>query len=202
MKKLKSDELIDRLITDVRQLVLAARHLKQTDVVKLGMQPAEGKWSVAQCLEHLNAYSRYYLPAITKATAVVNNDHDAWFTPGYWGDRFTKMMLPKTVYEVTNKMKAMKSYTPERSLNVEKVFNEFFEHQENLLHLLELSRQRNLGAIRIPISISKFIKLKLGDTFRFFIAHQQRHMVQARNAVKALGVTTDKFPVILQAVPQ
>jgi hypothetical protein len=42
------------------------------------------------------------------------------------------------------------------------------------------------------------IKLKLGDTFRFLIAHEQRHMIQARNTLKEMGVTTDRFPVILQ----
>ena len=47
--------------------------------------------------------------------------------------------------------------------------------------------------------ISKFIRLKLGDAFRFLVAHEQRHMIQARNTIKSLGITTDKFPVILEA---
>jgi uncharacterized damage-inducible protein DinB len=202
MKKFKSEELIDQLQADVRQLILSAEHLKQVDIIKLGLAPAEGKWSVAQCLEHLNAYNRYYLPAIEKATTPVPRELNAWFIPGYWGEKFTKMMRPSNVYEVKNKMKSPKGYTPERTLNVEAVFKEFFEHQQRLLRLLDVSRKRNLSTIRIPISISRFIRLKLGDTFRFLIAHEQRHMIQARNAVKALGITTDKFPVILQATPQ
>jgi hypothetical protein len=111
-------------------------------------------------------------------------------------------MLPNNVYEVKNKMKAPKSYRPDRSLNVEAVFNEFFEHQNKLLRLLDISRKRNLNTIHIPITISKFLKLKLGDTFRFLLAHEQRHMIQARNALKTLGYATDKFPIILEAVPQ
>ena len=199
MKKFKSEELIDQLEADVHKIIEAAEHLKQADPVKLSYPPEEGKWSVAQVLEHLNAYSRYYLPAIEKATIHVSKELNAWFVPGFWGNYFTNAIMPKNVYEIKNKMKAPRSYRPDRGVNVEAVFDEFFRHQNKLLQLLELSRKRNLNTIYIPISISRMIKLKLGDTFRFFVAHQQRHMIQARNAIKAVGVATDKFPVILEA---
>jgi len=202
MKKFKVDELIDKLQNDVKQLIAAAEHLRQADAVKLSYPPAEGSWSVVQCLEHLNAYNRYYLPQIDRCIAHISKELNAWFVPGFWGDRFTRMMLPSNIYEVKNKMKAPRAYRPERSANVDAVFKEFFDHQHKLLRLLEISRKRNLNTIRISISISKFIRLKLGDTFRFLVAHEQRHMIQARNALKTLGYTTDKFPVILEAVPQ
>ena len=199
MKKFKSEELIDQLEADVRQLILAAEHLQLTDNVKLAYPPEEGKWSVVQVLEHLNIYSRYYLPAIEKAMVHIPKDVNAWFVPGFFGNYFTKMMMPKNVYEIRNKMKAPKDYRPSRGVNVEGAFKEFFTHQAKLLQLLETARKRNLEQIRIPISISRLIRLKLGDTFRFLIAHEQRHMIQARNALKASGVATDKFPVILEA---
>ncbi len=199
MKKFKSEELINQLEADVRQLIAAAEHLQQADTVKLSYPPEEGKWSAAQALEHLNMYSRYYLPAIEKAMMHIPKEVNAWFVPGFFGNYFTNMMMPKNVYEVKNKMQAMKAYRPERGVNVEGVFKEFYEHQNKLLQLLETARKRNLEQIRVPISISKLIKLKLGDTFRFLIAHEQRHMIQARNAIRATGVSTDKFPVILEA---
>jgi hypothetical protein len=199
MKKYKSEELINELQGDVRQIVAAAKHLHTADPVKLSYCPAEGKWSVAQCLEHLNAYNRYYLPAIEKAMTFLSKETNAWFIPGFWGNYFTKMMRPTNVYQVKNRMRAMKDYKPGHGLNVENTFQEFFQHQERILQLLELARKRDLNSIRVPISISKLIKLKLGDTFRFLIAHEQRHLIQARNAIKAVGIATDKFPVILEA---
>ena len=108
-------------------------------------------------------------------------------------------MMPTNVYQVKNKMRAMKDYTPSKGLNVQQVFDEFAQHQNKLLQLLEVSKRRDLNSIHVPISISRFIKFKLGDTFRFLIAHEQRHMIQARNAIKAVGIATDKFPVILEA---
>jgi hypothetical protein len=199
MNKFKSEDLINQLQADVKQIISAAEHLQTADPVKLNYCPAEGSWSVAQVLEHLNAYNRYYLPAIEKSMIHISKDTSAWFVPGFWGNYFTKMMMPKNVYEIKNKMKAMKSYIPSKGLNVDAVFKEFFQHQNKLLQLLDVAKRRNLDSIRIPISISKLIRFKLGDTFRFIIAHEQRHMIQARNAVKAVGVATDKFPVILEA---
>jgi hypothetical protein len=199
MKKFKSEELINQMQADIRQIKLAAEHLRQADAVKLSYPPEEGKWSVAQILEHLNAYNRHYLPIIERALNVSSKEKSAWFVAGFLGDYFTRTMMPKNVYEIKNKMKAFKTFSPSRGLNVDTVFNEFMQQHDKLNELLELSKSRNLNTIRIPLSVSKLIRLKLGDMFRFMVAHEQRHMIQARNTIKTLGITTDKFPVILEA---
>lgn len=199
MKKFKSEDLVDQLENDVRQLIAAAAHLKTADPVKLSYCSKEGQWSVAQVLEHLNMYSRHYLPLIEKSVVHISKDTNAWFVPGFWGNYFTKMMMPKNVYEIKNRMKTARSFVPDKSVNVESVFNEFTQHAQKLLQLLEISKRRNLNTIHIPVTVSRFIRLKLGDLFRFLVAHQQRHMIQARNAIKEVGVSTDKFPVILEA---
>ena len=199
MKKFKSEELIDQLENDVKQMIAAAEHLQTADPVKLSYSPEEGKWSVAQVLEHLNAYNRYYLPLIEKSMVHISKDVSAWFVAGFWGNYFVNSIMPKNVFEVKNKMKTSKTHTPDKSVNVEAAFKEFFQHQHKLLQLLEVARRRNLNTIHIPTTISKLFRLKLGDMFRFLVAHEQRHMIQARNAVKAVGVATDKFPVILEA---
>ena len=199
MKKFKSEELINQLQADVKQIIAAAEHLQTADPVKLNYCPHEGSWSVTQVLEHLNAYNRYYLTAIEKSMIHISKDTSAWFIPGFWGNYFTKMMMPKNVYEIKNRMKTSKGFAPTKGLNVDTVFKEFFQHQNKLLQLLDVARRRNLSTIKVPVSISKLVRLKLGDVFRFLIAHEQRHMIQARNAIKAVGVATDKFPVILEA---
>lgn len=178
-------------------MILAAEHLRDVDPIKLNYPPAEGAWSVIQCLEHLNMYNRYYLPEIEKRVAIIPKEWNAWFVPGTLGDYFTRMMQPATVAEVKNKMKTPKGYRPELVLNPVAVLSEFIAHQHKLLKLLEISRKRNMNELKIPTSLTRFLKLKLGDTFRFLIAHEQRHMVQARNALKALGIATSQFPVVV-----
>jgi len=199
MKKFKSEELIDQLEKDIHQIILAAEHLKSADEVKLSYPPEEGKWSVAQVLEHLNMYNRHYLPIMEREMAPISKETSAWFVSGLFGNYFANKMMPKNIFEINNTMKTAKAFYPSRGLHIETVFNEFFQQQNKILQLLQVARRRNLNTIRIPVSFSKLIRLKLGDAFRFLVAHEQRHMIQARNTIKSLGITTDKFPVILEA---
>jgi len=199
MKKFKTEELIAQLSADIRQIIAAAGHLQTADPVKLSYSSKEGHWSVAQVIEHLNMYARHYLPLIEKAMVPITKDTNAWFVAGFWGNYFTKMMMPKNVYEIKNRMKTSKNFIPDKTLNIEAVFKEFLQHQNKLLQLMEIAKKRNLNTIHIPITLSGFIRMRLGDIFRFLVAHEQRHIIQARNTIKAVGVSTDKFPVILEA---
>ncbi len=195
--KTRQDKLIDDLKKDVEVIISCVDHFKgDSDVLMI--QPAPGQWSVLQVLEHLNSYGRYYLPAIDKEISFSKAQREAWFNSGLLGNYFTNMMKPKTVFEVKNKMKAMKDYSPSPQLDAAQVIEEFMGQQQRLLRSLEASRSKSLSGIRVPTSITKLLKLKLGDTFRFLIGHEQRHFIQIRNTLKALGTATDKFPVILQ----
>ncbi len=202
MAKFKSEDLIKELKEDVQRLQAAADHLKNTEKSKLVFVENDGKWSVVQCLEHLNEFGRFYLPAVEKAITVKTSEKNAWFNSGFLGDYFTKSMKPKNVFDIKNKMKTMKRFTFPNSLNVDTVMKEYIDQKIKLQHLLDTANDRDLNSIRIPITLTKMIKLKLGDIFRFLIAHEQRHMIQARNTLKSTGVATDKFPVILQVVQQ
>jgi len=197
MAKFKSEELLNELAQDVRRIKEAAQFLVTADKNKLAYCPEEGRWSAVQAVEHLNGYNRHYLPLLEKELSLITYDKNAWFTSGYWGERFTKMMKPTNVYEIKNKMKTAKKMSFPNSLHVETVLNEFIAGQDKLLQLLELAKGKDLAKIHIPITFTKLIKLRLGDTLRFLIAHEQRHMIQARNTLKQTGVTTDKFPVLL-----
>src|SRR5215208_2496413 len=112
MKKFKTEELIDQLEADIRQIIAAASHLQTADPVKLGYCSEEGQWSVAQTIEHLNMYSRHYLPMIERAMVPIPKEVNAWFVSGFWGNYFTKMMMPKNVYEIRNKMRTSKNFIP------------------------------------------------------------------------------------------
>jgi hypothetical protein len=199
MKKFKSEDLINSLQNDVRQLAAAAESMKSMDKIKLGYPLTNGKWTAIQALEHLNMYNRYYLPLVETAINESKTGRSAWFNSGTLGNYFANTMKPSDVFEIRNKMKTQKSYNPPAALNAEKVIAEFLEHQQKLNQLLDAARNHDMNNIRIPITVSKFIKFKLGDTFRFLVGHEQRHLVQARNAIRELGISTDKFPVILQA---
>jgi hypothetical protein len=182
MKKYNSQALLDGLQADIRQLVLMANKLKSEDPGVLLEQPAPGKWNVVQVLEHMNSYGRYYLPAIEKSLQE-NKPATELFKPGFMGDYFTKMLSPSEKGTVKYKMKAPKDHRPSSHLDHQPVLQTFLLQQQTLLELLEKAKTKNIGRIRTPISLSRLIKLKLGDTFRFLVAHEQRHFIQISNTM-------------------
>lgn len=184
MKKLNSSELIDQLEADVRKLILQTNQMMQEDSRKLRTPPAEKKWSAIQALEHLNSYGYYYIPALEKALQEPKYSRD-WYKPGFFGDYFTRILSPRDGV-IKNKMSAPKDHQPPVDLDAEKVLQTFLGQQQALLELLEQARHKDLGKIKVPISISSLIRLKLGDTFRFLIGHERRHMIQAMNALAAV----------------
>jgi hypothetical protein len=150
---------------------------------------SEKAWSAAQCLEHLNIYGRHYLPEIEKGILTFLQKNEGitaqkQFKSGWLGGYFHRMMLPKNDGQLASKMNAPKNAIPPSDLDVPAVIAEFIDQQERTLKLIDQARQVNLGKIRVPISLSKWIKLKLGDTFLFLLAHQYRHILQIN---KALG---------------
>lgn len=186
MKRIPSSQLLDQLATDTKQIILTLHYLQQEDPGLLQQQPGTGKWSVAQVIEHLNSYGRYYLPLIRKALDGHSFAANAFFTPGWLGDYFTRSMLPKADGRVTHKMQAPKDHRPSPQVDIHTVLHEFMAQERLLLELLQQARTTDINKIRIPISIARFITLKLGDTFRFLIAHHQRHFVQVANTLEAV----------------
>jgi hypothetical protein len=53
------------------------------------------------------------------------------------------------------------------------------------MQLLGKAQQVNINRIRIPVSITPLLKLKMGDVFGFIIAHHQRHFVQIEKQLQA-----------------
>lgn len=188
MQTYKSIELLEQLATDVEQTIAQAQTLQQLDGSHLSSAPS-GKWNVLQVLYHLNSYNSYYLPHIALAIAQGSNvPYSASFKPGLLGNYFVATMLPASNGAVKNAMKAPADHVAGAGYNDISAITTFIEGQENLLQLLRQARNVNMTRIKVPISISRFIKIRLGDTFRFLIAHQQRHFLQIKNTLSANGV--------------
>jgi hypothetical protein len=174
MKAVNKQALIDNLEQQVdAHLQQAIKVYQNLDADVLSKPAATGGWSIAQCLEHLNSYGNYYLPHIEK-TLRNNHSESSTFTSGWLGDYFTKSMDPTA----GKKMKALKGHMPAVQLDAYAVVAEFIQQQEKLLVYLRQARKADLD-IRIPITITKLIRLKLGDVFQFLIMHDERHIQQA-----------------------
>lgn len=199
MNKYNTSELLTSLENELNTILIVFNQLQQLDDATLNKQPSVNKWSLAQILEHLNSYNRYYLHHIEAAMKNADKQHvapAAVFRPGWLGNYFTQSMYSDVVAknEITNKMKAPKDHTPQTVLNSKAVMAEFAAGEQTLLKMLAAAQQVNICEIKIPISIARWIKINLGDTFRFLIAHQVRHFLQVRNTLAV--VKPEKMAVV------
>lgn len=184
--KMNKRILLAELEKDIHNMLMELRQLRanSSDLDWL-LCPGQGSWSAAQVIAHLNSYNRYYLPQIEKGIAMARKQSGRpsnEFKPGWLGNYFTRMMKPGKNGEIANRMQSPKDHRPLQGLMPEGVVEEFIRGEKLLIEFLHIAGGLDIGRVRIPISVSRIIKLKLGDVFHFLIAHQQRHFVQLKNA--------------------
>lgn len=180
---MQTEELIQTLIDQTRQIINQVEKLKTHDLRTLTWKQNETSWSILECLEHLNLYSDFYLRQIESKINNSNTKADPEFKSGILGNYFAKSMLPK---EKLNKMKTFKDKNPLNAKLDSTVIDKFIHQQIKLLDLLNQSRKVSLNQVKIETSISSLIKLKLGDTFQFFINHIIRHLAQIDRILAAM----------------
>ncbi len=176
--KVNSEKLIADLIESTIANLNQIERFKELAETELNHKKNETSWSILECIEHLNLYGDYYLPEIEKKIVSSDQKADTIFKSGMLGNYFANQMLPK---EDLKKMNAPKDKNPMGSQLEKSVIDRFEKQQLKMLELLDKARQVSLIKTKIAISISKLIKLRLGDTFRFVIYHNQRHLAQAIN---------------------
>ena len=172
---MQSENLIQSLIEQTRKVINTVEKLKNNDLQTLTWKNDQKSWSILECLEHLNLYGNFYLPEIESKIKNSTTKSETEFKSGFLGNYFAKSMLPK---EKLNKMKTFKDKNPLNANLDKSVIDKFIEQQVKLLDLLSQSRNVSLNKVKIQTSISSLIKLKLGDTFQFFINHIIRHLKQ------------------------
>lgn len=180
--KIKTQQLLQELTTQVQDhLAYATSLLAQTDE-ELNNRIAPDSWSALECIEHLNRYGNFYLPEIERRIHQSQSKPEPEFKSGWLGNYFAESMRPKAKL---NKMKTFAKMDPIYSKLDKSVLDTFIKQQQQLLRLLEKSGSISLNKTKTSISITKLIRLKLGDTFRFLIYHNERHIQQAKRAVES-----------------
>ena len=184
MKPVNKDHFLNTLENKVENHLQEAIRIFQNTSEEILLRPAaNGGWSIAQCLDHLNSYGQYYLPYIQSGlNKNIGQPQPNTFQSTWLGNYFTRLMDPETGKK---KHKAAKKHKPTPNLDAHAVVAAFIQQQETLLTYLKRAYQTDLNKNKIPVSIFKWIKLNLGDVLQFLIAHNERHLLQAkRNLVE------------------
>lgn len=179
--KISRANLIIELIERTRLGINQIQKLYELSIEELNFRESDDSWSILECIEHLNMYGDFYIPAIKTTISKNNESSTEVFKSGLLGNYFVKSMEPKVNL---NKMKTFADKNPINSSLDKSVIDRFINQQKEFLELLNKSKNLNLVKAKTAISISKLLKLRLGDTFRFILAHNERHFEQIEKTLQ------------------
>lgn len=178
---MESNQLISELKRKTEFCSHEAKRMLKLHETRLNKKESFDKWSALQCLDHLNNYADFYIQEMERAMNGSSKPAMANFSPGFMGNIFAKSMI---AHPKTTAMQSPKNMEPDTSMLTKDVINTFLAQQKEYLRLLEQCQHKNLNKIKVKITLSKWIKLKLGDALRVTIYHNERHILQALKAAK------------------
>jgi uncharacterized damage-inducible protein DinB len=149
-------------------------------------RPAPDSWSVAQCLDHLNAAARAYLPMLDEgiATAV----RRGLYTPGPYAYNWVGRLMVYVVKPTTQRRsKAPQAFLPGEGRRRDEIMAAFRAYQVQYVDRLRQASGLDLARARVTSPVARWIRMPLGSAFAMAIAHEQRHLAQARRVLETPG---------------
>lgn len=165
-------------------LKFISKRVSRLSASQKNWRPNEYTWSLIDIFSHLNEFSRFYHEAITSKIARTRyTEPKENFVSSPLGKAGWSSMKLGNAKNVKRKFNAPKAYNPtfEKDIVDESAIEHFTAYQSEWLEILEKVKTVNIRRVKIPISISKIVKFRLGDTLLYVTYHNERHVQQAVN---------------------
>ena len=149
-------------------------------------KPGPTRWSVAECLEHMNATARAYLPAIDEgiADAIRNGAYaEGPFNYNLIGRIFSRLMEPPARF----RMRAAIDKMPGPQRPKRETLAGFRAYQVQYVDRLRQANGLDLARSCVRSPLASWIRIPLGSAFASMAAHERRHLWQARKITEWAG---------------
>ena len=167
---------LEAIRADARQLVAGLSD------AEFNRRPAAGRWSAAECLDHLNMV-RKVLPAIDRAitnAAARGLRSDGPFRYGWFARWMIRSFEPPPRRRFRNPRLLEPAHQP---LAPDAVLQEFLSLRDALTRRVRQADGLDLQRAIVVSPVSRFFRMPLGGYFAFLLAHDRRHLWQARAAL-------------------
>ena len=145
--------------------------------------PSSGGWSIGQCIEHLNVTARAYLPSLDEGIAsairagVYGNGP---FTYNVLGRLMVRSMEPPPLWRFKAPAIFAPPATPQAQRTRGEIMAGFRGFQVQYIDRLRQANGVDLAKARVASPANRFLHISLGAGFALQIAHERRHLWQAR----------------------
>jgi hypothetical protein len=149
---------------------------------QLRWRPAPEQWGIADCYEHLILSNDLYFPRLREVlAAAVRTTTPGVYRPRLFGRLFIWSVGPR------NRMRVKTSPSLVPPPAAADAPQRFLAQQDTLAALIEAARHVDLQQVRVVSPVDARFTFTLGECLHFLVAHQQRHVAQARRVRDAPG---------------
>jgi hypothetical protein len=141
-------------------------------------QPSERRWSIGQCVEHLNISTERYVPVLTQAIAAARASGrvaSGPFALGFLERWFLHSMEPPP----RRRFKTPAAFVAPTRLSPEPTIQRFHRLQTQLADCVRSAEGLDMRSIKVRSQFGP-ISWSLNGTFAILLAHERRHLWQAR----------------------
>jgi hypothetical protein len=142
-------------------------------------RPAPTRWSIAECFDHLNVTAGLFVPEMDRATATARAQglrSDGPFAYSLFERLFLQLSEPPPKI----RFRAPRSFKPSADKPLADIRRAFFEWQDRIRYRLHEADGLDLRRARLRSPGFPPIRWSLGMTFAITLAHERRHIWQAR----------------------
>jgi len=156
--------------------------VNQLTDAQFNWQPTASRWSIAQCLDHLNLTAAKYVPAIDAAITAAREQ--GRLSPGPFSYPLLERWFVRS-QEPPPRIRArtFKSLIPPPTLPRNDVISRFVDWQEQLDLRLQRADGLDLRRARHRSPVLPIFTWSLGTLFGLTLAHERRHLWQARQVM-------------------
>jgi hypothetical protein len=140
---------------------------------------APDRWSIAQCIEHLNVTARAYLPALDEgiADAIRRGQYaEGPFRYSLVGRLSARILEPPARF----KIKTPRALAPPPRRGRQETMAAFRAYQTQYVDRLRQSNGLDLTRAHVRSPGARWLRLQLGAVLAMTTAHERRHLWQAR----------------------
>jgi len=152
-------------------------------------RPALGRWSVAECVGHLNLTTDKMLPVLR--TAVAQSARSARLDHLYRQTLVGRLMAHAVgpVRQIgrirLGAVRTPAAFVPGSAASKSDVMSAFDRGQQELIGVVEDAEGRRIDGVIVTSPFSKYLRYDLYSAFIVVAQHELRHIVQAEHSVVA-----------------
>jgi hypothetical protein len=156
----------------------------------LRRRPAPDRWSVVECLEHLNVTGAQLLPVLDRGIERARRKH--WYAMGPsrygWLETWFVSLAGRTEGPPRRRLRTPRLYAPGSEPVPSRVLPAFLELQSQLRNRARSAAGLDLARGRLRSPVTPLVRLSLGQWLALTAGHQERHLAQARRVRQELLV--------------